>query len=67
MERVIQSDDNAELVRLLNERLAKGQRVYGHGIQVDDGKYDWLEMAIEELLDASLYFAAEILRRRRQG
>lgn len=64
MGHVTELDDNAKLLHLIGERLEKGQRVYGHGIQVGDQQYDWLEMALEEMLDGALYLAAEIVRRR---
>ncbi len=45
---------------MIEERLEKGKRQYGEQLRVDDGR-DWLEEALEELLDAIVYLTAELL------
>lgn len=66
------SDDNEEIMKLLNERLNLGRKRYGHGVIVNDDtrKYgtidnDWELMALEELLDGLIYTTAAIIRHRR--
>ena len=65
------SDDNTEIKKLLDERLAIGRKRYGHGIRVHDDTREWgtkenswTEMGLEEVLDLSLYLAAQIIRLR---
>ena len=41
----------------------KGIEKYGHELQPLDNKWDWLEMAKEELVDAFKYLSAERERR----
>ncbi|MDP4158398.1 MAG: hypothetical protein Q8911_01360 [Bacillota bacterium] len=41
----------------------KGIEKYGHELQPMENKYDWLEMAKEELIDGFKYLAAEKERR----
>ena len=41
----------------------KGIEKYGHELQPMENKYDWLEMAKEELIDGFKYLAAEQERR----
>lgn len=67
------SDDNAEIMKLLKQRLELGKNRYGHGVIVDDDtkKYgtqenDWELMALEELLDGLIYTTAAIIRCRRR-
>lgn len=50
----------------LQRRLEKGRREYGHGVRIHD-PYDWRQMALEELLDAVIYLAAAVLRKRMAG
>ena len=66
---VLDADDNREIVALILKQLATGKKEYGHGFRVFDdttqfGTEDdsWIEMALEEALDMSLYFAAAIIR-----
>ena len=66
------SDDNAEIMKLLHERLALGNQRYGHGVRVDDdtrefGTSDnsWETMMMEEALDGMIYAAAQLLRIKR--
>jgi len=69
------SDDNAEIMRLLEERLAIGRARYGHGVIVDDdtrnyGTADdnWETMMMEEALDGMIYAAAQLIRiKKRRG
>lgn len=67
------SDDNEEIMKLLEGRLKLGKERYGHGVIVDDdtSKYgtrenDWEEMALEEMLDGLIYTTAAIIRNRRR-
>ena len=62
-----------KMITLVKARLALGRERYGHGVIVDEDptKYgvktnDWMEMALEELLDGLVYYAAAIIRRRRE-
>lgn len=62
-------DDNDPILNLIKERLALGRKRYGHGIRANDDtrqwgtKTDsWTEMGLEEVLDLSLYLAAQIIR-----
>lgn len=41
----------------------KGIEKYGHELQPHENKYDWLEMAKEELVDGFKYLTAEQERR----
>lgn len=69
-------DDNAEILRLLQGRLALGRQRYGQGVRVDDdvsrftndGSDEWETMMLEEALDGMIYAAACLLRvKRRTG
>ena len=67
------TDDNKEIMKLLEERLKLGKERYGHGVIVDEdtSKYgtnenDWELMALEEMLDGLIYTTASIIRYRRQ-
>ena len=64
-------DANPEIKKMILERMAIGKERYGHGIRVFDDTTDWgtkddswLEMALEEALDMSIYIASAILRLR---
>ena len=66
---VLDADDNKEIVALILKQLANGKKEYGHGFRVFDdttqfGTEDdsWIEMALEEALDMSLYLAAALIR-----
>ena len=70
--RKIKDDDNDEILHLLKDRLALGQKRYGHGVRVDDDTRqfgtednDWELMALEEMLDGLIYTTASIIRYRR--
>jgi hypothetical protein len=40
--------------------MEKGRKQYGHGIIQNSG-YDWLNEALEESLDLSIYLSAKII------
>jgi len=50
---------------LLAARRKKGRKTYKKGLEYNDSKYKdrWLDMAIEETIDALQYLLAEKLRR----
>ena len=50
------------LIEYLEQRRERGRKKYGKGLDHNDN-YDWLEMAIEEQLDALQYLLAEKLKR----
>ena len=65
-------DDNQEILRIIKERMEVGAKRYGHGLRSEDDtrqfgtKTDsWTEMGLEEILDSTIYLAAQILRRLR--
>jgi len=51
---------NKKILSMIEARLEKGKRQYGEQLEVDDGR-EWLEEALEELLDAIVYLTAELL------
>jgi len=51
---------NKEVISLIEERLEKGAYKYGGGIRVSDNR-DWLQEALEEMLDFSVYISAQII------
>ena len=64
-----EEEDNPEIMDLIKERMELGKSRYGHGIRVNDDtrqfgtKTDsWTEMGLEEVLDLTLYLAAQIIR-----
>ena len=61
--------DNEEIRKLLNSALDKqfnkGLAKYGQGVEVDQPGMDWIEEAIEEVMDAQVYLAAKLLQLRR--
>tara|TARA_B100000927_G_C16137175_1_gene337755 strand:+ start:119 stop:334 length:216 start_codon:yes stop_codon:yes gene_type:complete len=64
-----QQKDNEEIRQLLNSALDKqfnkGLAKYGQGVEVDQPGIDWIEEAIEEVMDAQVYLAAKLLQLRR--
>lgn len=61
--------DNDRIRALLEKCFIAGKANYGHGFRIDDDtrqwgteEDSWLEMGLEEVLDAVLYLAAHILR-----
>jgi hypothetical protein len=53
-------DCNSEIIDLIQGRLAKGRAQYGHGLIPNSG-YDWVQEALEEALDLSIYVAAKLV------
>ena len=51
---------NEEIIRLIESRMEKGRKQYGHGLLQNAG-YDWLNEALEEALDGCIYLAAKII------
>lgn len=56
---------NSEIIRLIEARMVKGRAQYGHGLLVDSG-YDWVQEALEEALDLSIYVAARLVEIQRK-
>lgn len=54
------SELNPEILRLIESRMEKGRKQYGHGLLRDSG-YDWVQEALEEALDLSIYVAAKLV------
>jgi hypothetical protein len=55
------SDDcNDDIKRLIDERLEKGMKQYGHGLKQNSG-YDWVQEALEESLDLAVYISAKLV------
>jgi len=55
------TDINNQIKELINQRLAKGQKTYGHGVQLEDTR-DFTQEALEEVLDTAVYTAAKLLQ-----
>lgn len=53
-------DCNDEIIRLIKTRMDKGRKEYGHGLLQNAG-YDWLQEALEEALDLSVYLSAKLI------
>lgn len=53
--------DEQRVVLQICQRLQAGQTTYGHLDIARDGR-DWLQEALEELLDACVYLAIAVLR-----
>ena len=51
---------NDRILNLVKERMAKGRAQYGHGLLEKSG-YDWVQEALEEALDLSIYAAARLI------
>jgi hypothetical protein len=51
---------NSDIQRLIAERLEKGRAAYGHELLPDSG-YDWVQEALEEALDLSIYITARLI------
>lgn len=54
------SDCNSEIMTMIEARLAKGRKEYGHGLVQNSG-YDWVKEALEEALDMSIYLSAKLI------
>jgi len=63
------TNDNDEIRALLNRALdkqfQKGLDKYGQGVDVQQEGMDWIEEAIEEVMDAQVYLAAKLLQLRK--
>jgi len=46
---------------MLEERLEKGKREYNEELDIHDGR-DWVEEALEEVLDGLVYLTAKLLQ-----
>ena len=62
-------DDNERILELIQQRLAIGEEIYGHGLRKNDDttqwgtKADsWTEMGLEEALDLTIYLSTQLLR-----
>ena len=53
-------DCNEEIKALIAERMEKGKKAYGHGLLQNSG-YDWVQEALEEALDLSIYLSAKLI------
>ena len=53
-------DCNEEIKSLIAERMEKGRKAYGHGLLQNSG-YDWVQEALEEALDLSIYLSAKLI------
>jgi hypothetical protein len=53
-------DCNEEIKALISERMEKGRKAYGHGLLQNSG-YDWVQEALEEALDLSIYLSAKLI------
>lgn len=53
-------DCNEEIKALIAERMEKGRKAYGHGLMQNSG-YDWVQEALEEALDMSIYLSAKLI------
>lgn len=51
---------NAEIISLIKSRMEKGRVQYGHGLMSESG-YDWVQEALEEALDLSIYLSAKLV------
>ena len=54
------SDCNEEIKTLIADRMEKGKKAYGHGLLQNSG-YDWVQEALEEALDLSIYLSAKLI------
>lgn len=54
-----------DLIKSVEDRLCIGKQRYGHGVVVPcNASKNWNDELVEELLDACVYAAADVLRRR---
>ena len=51
---------NIEILDLIEQRLLIGERKYGNENVIDDGR-DFIQEALEEALDCSVYLAAKLI------
>ena len=58
---------NKQVMKELELRLEKGMVTYGHEVQMEDNR-DFVQEALEEALDASIYLQALLIRiKNKQG
>lgn len=62
-------DDNQRIRELIDERLEKGVKAYGHGLRHADDTTawgtrldSWVEMGLEEALDLAIYLCTALIR-----
>lgn len=53
-------DCNQEIISLIESRMEKGRKEYGHGLLQNSG-YDWIKESLEEALDLSIYLSAKLI------
>ena len=53
-------DCNQEIISLIESRMDKGRKEYGHGLLQNSG-YDWIKESLEEALDLSIYLSAKLI------
>ena len=51
---------NSQILDLINKRLIKGEKKYGHENVINDGR-DFIKEALEEALDCAVYLAARLV------
>ena len=63
------ADDNPDVLEKIKAAMAKGEKEYGHGLRSEDDTTQWgtdcdswIEMALEEALDMSIYLATQLIR-----
>lgn len=65
MKQLLSDDVNRSVLRCIEERLRIGRERYGHGVLVPaNADKNWKRELIEELLDAVVYAAADVLSER---
>jgi|TARA_R110000822_G_scaffold18842_6_gene61795 hypothetical protein len=62
----LKKGNNKEIISLIESRLEKGKREYNQEVDVHDGR-EWINEALEELLDACVYLSAQILLLKKRG
>ena len=56
-----ESNINGKVVEMVKERLALGATRYNSPVRLDDSRY-WIQEALEEALDLSVYLSARLLQ-----
>lgn len=57
-----QSPLREDIISKIETRFKKGDETYGQGVDIYDKRYNWVDMAEEELLDCLVYIVAETMR-----
>ena len=52
---------NEHILDVIKSRLEEGSKKYGEELDVDDGR-EWIQEALEEILDACVYLAAKLIQ-----